>query len=602
MSKTGAIRQGRAFVELFTDDTELTRGLRRAEKSVERFGANVSAIGSKMVLAGSAMAAPFVAGAAAFVKVGGSLKEMSDRTGVAVETLSALQYAASQTGTSIEALEKGLRLSQKLIGSDAGAKTLERLGLSAEKLRGMAPADQFMALADALAKVQDPAGRTAMAMQLFGRAGAELIPLMSGGSAGIAKLTSEAARLGVVMSTQDAEAADRLEDSMRRTRLQMAHASVVIGAALAPALEWVAGALARTIPRVKSFLEQNREIIVQAASTTVKIIAAGAAIWALGKAFTGAALAIGIARQAVVLFTSAGFLLTAGIVGVLAGVAYLTGSFKGMGKVFDQTWSGMRDAIEAGDIGLAMKIMWAGVVITWLEAKNYLIDLGESLLAGLLSSIVFSGGMIAVAVAKVCEGIVWAWTEAWSGVRNGWTDTRGWILKQWAELRGIFAAGVDVDAEFKRIDAETGGTKAARNADVEASHSKWAARSEGALQALEDALQKISDQNAADMDKRAGEVDARKAELAQLRAEAAKQKAAAAAGWTMPGLKGPKLPDIDSPLAKADSVVGAFDIGALMSLQGGDRDNYQARIASSSEESRDLLKQIRDEGGLVYGS
>jgi len=602
MSKTGAIRQGRAFVELFTDDTQLTRGLRRAETAVEKFGANVSKIGSKLMMAGTAMAAPFVAGAAAFVKVGGALKEMSDRTGVAVETLSALQYAASQTGTSIEALEKGLRLSQKLIGSDAGAKTLERLGLSAEKLRGLAPAEQFMALADALAKIPDPAGRTAAAMQLFGRAGAELIPLMSGGSAGIAKLTDEARRLGLIMSTEDATAADHLEDSMRRVRLQMAHSSAVIGAALAPALEGLAKWLSVVIPKIKEFLEKNSDLIVKAAALSGAIIAAGAVLWALGKAFSGVGLAIGLVRQAMVILTPQGFALVVGIGAIAAATAYLTGAFKGMGQVFGQVWGGMRDAIEAGDIGLAMKIMWAGVVITWLEAKNYLIDLGESLLAGLLSAVVFSGGMILVAFAAVCQGIAWAWTEAWSGIRNGWTETRGWILKQWAELRGIFDAGVDVDAEFRRIDAETNSTTAQRRAGTDASHEKWASRTEGALQMVEDALQEISDQNAADMGRRAADVDAAKMELAQLRAEAARQKEASAAGWTMPGMRAPGLPDISSSVEKANSVVGAFDIGAILSLQAGDRGNDQKRIADNSERTANAVEEILAGGGSLWGN
>ena len=602
MSKTGAIRQGRAFVELFTDDTQLTRGLRRAETAVEKFGANVSKIGSKLMLTGTAMAAPFVAGATAFMKVGGALKEMSDRTGVAVETLSALQYAASQTGTSIEALEKGLRLSQKLIGSGAGAKTLERLGLSAEKLRGLAPAEQFMALADVLAKIPDPAGRTVAAMQLFGRAGAELIPLMSGGSAGIAKFADEARRLGLVMSTEDATAADHLEDSMRRVRLQMAHSSAVIGAALAPALEWVASAISKAVPRVQEFLAKNRELIVSAAVLALKVTVAGAAIWAIGKAFVVASAVIGAARMALAFFASTGGLVVAGIAGVLVGVAYLTGAFKGMGQVFGQVWGGMRDAIEAGDIGLAMKIMWAGVVITWLEAKNYLIDLGESLLAGLLSAVVFSGGMIVVAFAAVCQGIAWAWTEAWSGIRNGWTETRGWILKQWAELRGIFDAGVDVDAEFRRIDAETNSTTAQRRADTDASHAKWADRTEGALKMVEDALQEISDQNAADMGRRAADVDAAKMELAQLRAEAARQKEASAAGWTMPGTRAPGLPDISSSVEKANSVVGAFDIGAILSLQAGDRGNDQKRIADATERTANAVEEMLAGDGAVWGS
>ena len=273
-----------------------------------------------------------------------------------------------------------------------------------------------------------------------------------------------------------------------------------------------------------------------------------------------------------------------------------------MGQVFGQVWGGMRDAIEAGDIGLAMKILWAGVVITWLEAKNYLIDLGESLLAGLLSAVVFSGGMIAVAFAAVCQGIAWAWTEAWNGIRNGWTETRGWILKQWAELRGIFDSGVDVDAEFRRIDAETNSTTAQRRAGTDASQEKWAARTEGALKMVEDALQEISDKNAADMGRRAADVDAAKLELARLRAEAARQKEASAAGWAMPGTRAPGLPDISSSVEKANSVVGAFDIGAILSLQAGDRGNDQKRIADATERTANAVEEMLAGDGAVWGS
>jgi hypothetical protein len=48
MANTGAIRAGRAFVELFADDSKLVRGLRRAEKKLKAFGDSVRGFGLKM--------------------------------------------------------------------------------------------------------------------------------------------------------------------------------------------------------------------------------------------------------------------------------------------------------------------------------------------------------------------------------------------------------------------------------------------------------------------------------------------------------------------------------------------------------------------------
>lgn len=66
MPQTGAIRAGRAFVELFADDSKLVRGLKRAQAKLKRFGDSVRSMGMDLLKVGTVMATPFVAGAKVF--------------------------------------------------------------------------------------------------------------------------------------------------------------------------------------------------------------------------------------------------------------------------------------------------------------------------------------------------------------------------------------------------------------------------------------------------------------------------------------------------------------------------------------------------------
>ena len=115
MSTSQSIRAGRAFVELFADDTKLVRGLRAAEKRLKAFGASVQSIGTKVFGLGAAAIAPLLATTNVFSEMGDQLAKMSVRTGISVEALSELGYAAQQSGTDMETLEGGVRKLQKFL-------------------------------------------------------------------------------------------------------------------------------------------------------------------------------------------------------------------------------------------------------------------------------------------------------------------------------------------------------------------------------------------------------------------------------------------------------------------------------------------------------
>src|ERR1700677_840584 len=96
--KSGAVRAGGAFVELFSDDSKLARGLKAAGGKLKSWGKDVSSIGRGIFEAGAVVKTAFAGAPAMFAEVGAELAHMSERTGIGVSSLSQLKYAADQSG------------------------------------------------------------------------------------------------------------------------------------------------------------------------------------------------------------------------------------------------------------------------------------------------------------------------------------------------------------------------------------------------------------------------------------------------------------------------------------------------------------------------
>lgn len=170
----------------------------------------------EMSFAGAATASVGVAGALfgvakATADAGEHIGNLSDKTGIAVEDLSLLEYAASQSGTNIDALAKGaLTLNKNLLeaasGNEKAATAFEALGLNVDALLQMPVNDRILAMADALADVEEPGQRSTIAIELLGKSAADLLPLMLQGADGIQALKDKGEALGAKMTGEMTEA------------------------------------------------------------------------------------------------------------------------------------------------------------------------------------------------------------------------------------------------------------------------------------------------------------------------------------------------------------------------------------------------------------
>lgn len=112
-----------------------------------------------------------------------ALVKLSDKTGVSITGLQRFQVAGDDAGNTIEQITTSIaQMENRLASGDKSAvAALGKLGLSLEDLSRMRPENQFVAISDAIRGVQDPAQQVAIAMDLFGRQGAEILPTLKRG-------------------------------------------------------------------------------------------------------------------------------------------------------------------------------------------------------------------------------------------------------------------------------------------------------------------------------------------------------------------------------------------------------------------------------------
>src|SRR5262245_31944008 len=120
---------------------------------LKAWGASITAIGTRLFAVGAAATAAFFGAGKIFADTGSQLNDMATRTGITVEALSVLKYAAEQNSASVEDLDKGLgKMSRTIIDAARGPgparDALERLNLTIQDLQGLSPDKQFELISD----------------------------------------------------------------------------------------------------------------------------------------------------------------------------------------------------------------------------------------------------------------------------------------------------------------------------------------------------------------------------------------------------------------------------------------------------------------------
>lgn len=140
------------------------------------------------------------------------MNDLSQRLGIAVRDLGTWSLAAAQSGTSMAAIGVGVKSLSGFMARHS--EELQKAGITATDANGA-----MIQLADLFAAMPDGIEKTALATKLFGRSGAELIPLLNGGSVELEKVKNKAADYAAQLE-ELAPLADEFNDLLAELELQ----------------------------------------------------------------------------------------------------------------------------------------------------------------------------------------------------------------------------------------------------------------------------------------------------------------------------------------------------------------------------------------------
>lgn len=481
MAGGGAIRAGRAFVELFADDSKLRKGLNRASRSMKNFSAKVGRIGGVVSGAALSILAPLGAAAKKFADVGDQVDKISQRTGVTASALSELGFSAEQSGTDLETVEKGLLgMSRTMLNAEQGLTSstdaLDELGLTVDDLAGKSPDEQFEILGEAIRGVADPSKQSALAMRIFGKSGAQLLPMFKAGAKGIAEMRQEARELGFSLSEEDAKSAAELTDAMNRMRRAIGGVVQRIGAALAPVLTKAANAAAMLVARVTEFVKNNSGTIRIIAAIGAFLGLAGAALLTVagaaslaGFALAGISTVLGILFSPIVLIggaiagVTAALIYFSGVGGTV--VEYLKGKFGELWNYLKPTFEAISNALSSGEYGKAAEILWLQLKAAWLQGTASLQKLWIGFKVEFAKTIVEG----TVAALNTWDNFAGGVMDIWDSVTNHIIDAWKFVQTKIAGLIVDVMAYFDptIDADEAKADLEAARTRDAEKRDSE---------------------------------------------------------------------------------------------------------------------------------------
>ena len=245
-SVIGALR-----VNLGIDSAEFSSGLKKAQSGLAGFG-KTAAVGF-----GIAATAAVAAGAALAVMgkraIDGAddLSKAAQKAGVTTEALSRLKYAADFSDVALTDLSGGLQKLSKNMADVASGKggsaatALSALGISVKDSTGaLRGSDEVLAdIADRFSRLEDGSTKTALAIQLFGKSGAELIPLLNSGRDGLKQMADESDQLGLTISTKTGRAAEQFNDTLTKVGKIIDGVVMKVAEAALPSLQALADVL-----------------------------------------------------------------------------------------------------------------------------------------------------------------------------------------------------------------------------------------------------------------------------------------------------------------------------------------------------------------------
>jgi hypothetical protein len=205
---SGLSSAGEGLSKVFGGGAGLSGGLTNIGASVAGL-VNPFTVGLAAVAAFGAGASGVASGLLSLEDRVETLGNTADKLGVSFEFIQVLEEAGNRSGVSIESVSSAFgKLQKTLAGADeeskAATEALAKLGIAFTDLENLSPEEQIRLIGEQLQGIDDPAKRTAAAMQIFGKSGADLLPFF----ANLKPAANDIERLGGALTKVDRKQID----------------------------------------------------------------------------------------------------------------------------------------------------------------------------------------------------------------------------------------------------------------------------------------------------------------------------------------------------------------------------------------------------------
>lgn len=279
-------------VKLEAQSAQLTAELNKAKRQLTRFDADIEKvakkIGTGLGIAISATATGLAVMLKNSIDAADELSKMAQKVGIATDQLSKLNYAAKLADVETEALGAALaKLSKAAVDPTKDqVAAFQGLGVSLKDAQGnLKSTDVLLSdLADAFARFADGPEKTAAAMAILGKSGAQLIPLLNGGSKAIKEAGDQLERFGGVVTPEAGRAAEKFNDDLTALKTAAGGVANAVAMNLIGSLGDLSGKLVSTAENGDRLKIVSEGITEAVQTMAIGIVVAGEAIVGIAKA------------------------------------------------------------------------------------------------------------------------------------------------------------------------------------------------------------------------------------------------------------------------------------------------------------------------------
>lgn len=529
MASTGAIKAGRAFVEIGTDNSPLIKGLKRSTRLLNDYASRAASIGTKMVATGAALLTPvFMA-----ISAGSDMQETMNKFNVVFADNAKAVKAwgdeyGDQVGRSKRQIADFLASNQDLLvpmGFEPGAA--EQMSKDITKLSVDLASFNNKQDADVLNDLQAALTGSGEVMKKYGVIVSEAavkqeLMNMQLNPKTVAEAQKAQARWNIILRGTTAAQGDAARSANSWANQEKALAATIedvsgeIGEKLLPVVTPLLTMFKDGVKTVGSFIAANAGIVFAVAGAGAALITLGGAV--LGVALALKVLAIGFGFVTTVLgavLSPVGLLI-----GGLAAIVYysgiggealnwLTERFGFLGEFAKETFGFIKAALNAGEFKLAAQLLWASIKYVWYrgtndildnlgEWKKFFLDIWHGAIDNASSYFIESWASLQTAWVEITTFFADSWSLAMTSAKNAYIDLAAFIAKQKLELEFGDTSG-DKQKEFAKkialaaVDEQAELRKRTNTSERDNTISQRMKESENELKRIEDDRKKAQD-------------------------------------------------------------------------------------------------------------